>query len=252
MQERINKSPIWFPADWPAPVNIHAGTTTRVGGFSISPYSSLNLAGHVDDDPDNVSRNRQKVIYELNLPGEPVWLTQVHGNNVINISTGEITQQADGAYTNTSGHVCVVLTADCLPLLICDQGGKEAAAIHIGWRGYSKDIVSSALKMFTAKPEKLMAWIGPYIHSEYYEVGEEVRSACLNIAVDAAQTFQPAREGHWYANLDLLVRYQLEFLGLTNIYGGKYCTYRDANLFYSYRRDGNTGRVASMIWMDSF
>lgn len=251
MQKKTVSTRIWIPASWPAPDNIHAGTTTRNGGFSGGPYSTLNLAGHVGDDPVDVSRNRQRVITELALPSDPMWLEQVHGNNVIDILSNN-RQGSDGAYTNQSNYVCAVLTADCLPLLITDINGKEIAAIHIGWRGFASNIIASALEMFTARPGNLLAWIGPYIYPEHYEVGDEVRDACLNITPGATQAFQPARTDHWYANLELLVRLQLAEKGLIKVFGGDYCTYRHIDCFYSYRREAVTGRVATMIWMDSF
>lgn len=251
MQKKIPDSS-WLPADWDAPDNIHAGTTTRLGGVSTGSYTSFNLADHVGDSDLHVSQNRKQLISDLELPSEPVWLNQVHGNNVINIATDNKKQSADGAYSNSVNHVCVVLTADCLPVLLCDNDGKEIAAIHVGWRGYSNDIIYAAIKKFTTGPEKLMAWLGPYIHSEYYEVGPEVMHACTKLSADAARAFQPASNGHWYADLGKLVRIQLLKNGLSNINGGNFCTFRDSDYFYSYRRDGITGRIASMIWMDSF
>lgn len=252
MRKNTASPPFWIPANWPAPENIHAGTTIRKGGISNKPYDSLNLAQHVGDDPDSVFHNRQKVVTDLGLPNEPVWLEQVHGNRIIDIARTKDTANADGAYTNRSNHVCVVMTADCLPLLITDKNGREIAAIHVGWRGYASNIVGSALGMFKNKPENLLAWTGPCIHAEHYEVDNTVRDACLNITPLAIQAFKPSRKGHWYANLELLVRNQLGESGLLDVFGGDYCTYRDVDIFYSYRRDGSTGRIATMIWMDSF
>ena len=242
---------IWLPADWPVPENIHAGSTTRSGGISKSPYDSLNLAAHVGDDVKNVLHNRQLLINKLNLPAEPAWLEQVHGCRIIDPADATKKGQADGAYTRCANHVCVVLTADCLPLLICDRGGHETAAIHIGWRGYAKNIIAFAIKAFSQHPRNLLAWIGPCISAGYYEVGAEVREACMINNRESSDAFTPSRKGHWFADIQLLVRLQLRNCGLDNIFGGEYCTYRDRELFYSYRRDGITGRIASMIWMDS-
>lgn len=244
-------SVIWLPADWPVPDNIHAGHTTRRGGISQSPYDSLNLAAHVGDDEKNVLHNRQLLINKLNLPAEPAWLEQIHGCRIIDPADAIKKRPADGACTMCAHHVCVVLTADCLPLLICDRNGHEIAAIHIGWRGYAKNIIAAAIKSFSQQPQNLLAWIGPCISAEHYEVGKEVRQACMVINNESSDAFTPSRKDHWFADIQLLVRLQLRRCGLDNIFGGEYCTYRDRELFYSYRRDGVTGRIASMIWMDS-
>lgn len=241
----------WIAADWPVPGHVYAGSTTRCGGISQPPYDSLNLAAHVGDKDKNVSHNRQRLINELQLPAEPAWLEQQHGCEIIDAAATGKKRRADGAYTNITGHVCVVLTADCLPLLICDRDGDEIAAIHIGWRGYTKKIITAAIKTFRQRPENLLAWIGPCISAGQYEVGNEVRQACLSVSETSAIAFTPSRKDHWYADIQLLVRLQLQEYGLENVFGGQYCTYVDKSLFYSYRRDRDTGRTASMIWMDS-
>ena len=241
----------WLAADWPAPENIHAGCTTRGGGTSRFAYDSLNLAAHVGDDERNVLHNRRFLIDRLNLPAEPVWLEQKHGCRIINPVDAIKERQADGMYTDCVGHVCVVLTADCLPLLICDRSGQEIAAIHIGWRGYAKNIVAAAIKTFRQHPRNLLAWIGPCISARHYEVGREVRDACVVINKESSSAFSPSRKDHWFADIQLLVRFQLRACGLENISGGEFCTFTDKELFYSFRRDGVTGRMASLIWMDS-
>jgi YfiH family protein len=189
----------------------------------------MNLASHVDDNPEHVSQNRFLLRDQLSLPGEPFWLRQVH--------------------TNKQDQICAVLTADCLPLLLCNTSGTEIAAIHIGWRGFSRNIITSALNAFSAEPQELMAWIGPYISARHYEVGAEVRTACLKIINDPEGAFIPGRPGHWFADMQSLVRQQLQSTGLQKLYGGENCTYSDYQHFYSYRRDGVTGRMASLIWM---
>lgn len=249
MRKKTANPDFWLPARWPAPANIHAGTTTRAGGTSPGAYATLNLAGHVNDDPRHVTHNRELLVTELDLPREPAWLRQVHGNKVVNIATDAVTTPADGAYANETGYVCAILTADCLPLLLCAASGREIAAVHIGWRGFSKNIIAAALGRFTTPPDQLMAWIGPYIHAKHYEVGMEVRIACLDAAPGADLAFGASRTGHWYADLGRLVRYQLEQQGVNYIHGGEYCTCEDAERFYSYRRDSVTGRTASLIWM---
>ena len=240
----------WIPADWPVPEHVQAGTTTRIGGYSRGTYASMNLASHVDDNPDYVFQNRILIREQLSLPDEPLWLQQIHSNKVINLAKENVNQPADGAYTNKHNQICVVLTADCLPLLLCNTTGTEIAAIHIGWRGFSRNIITSALNAFTAKPQELMAWIGPYISAKHYEVGEEVRTACLKLINDTNTVFRPARPGHWFADMQGLVRQQLQTAGVHEIFGGDNCTYTDYQHFYSYRRDGITGRVASFIWMN--
>lgn len=240
----------WIPADWPAPEHVHAGATTRIGGYSRGTYSSMNLACHVDDNPEHVSQNRILLRERLSLPDEPLWLQQIHSNKVINLATENINQPADGAHTNQQNQICVVLTADCLPLLLCNPAGTEIAAIHIGWRGFSSNIIGNALNAFSAKPQELMAWIGPCISANHYEVGEEVRAACLKIINDPGGALIPGRPGHWFADIQRLVRHQLLSTGVQKFHGGEYCTYTDYQHFYSCRRDGITGRVASLIWMN--
>jgi hypothetical protein len=239
----------WIPADWPAPKHIHAGSTTRIGGYSHGTWSGMNLAMHVGDNVDNVYQNRILLKEFLSLPGEPHWLEQIHSNNIMNLASDTIQQPADGAYTNHHNQICVVLTADCLPLLLCNTAGTEVAAIHIGWRGFSKNIISSALNIFSAKPQDLIAWIGPYISANHYEVGEEVRTTCLHIINNPGDAFIRSRSGHWFADMQKLVRLQLISSGVQEIHGGQYCTYADNQHFFSYRRDGITGRIASLIWM---
>jgi YfiH family protein len=239
----------WIPADWPAPANIHAGTTTRIGGYSHGAYAAMNLAQHVGDNPDHVFRNRMVLREFLSLPGEPQWLEQTHSNRVIQPGRDRTHQAADGAYTSQPDLVCAILTADCLPLLLCNSAGTEIAAVHVGWRSFSKNIVHAALNMFTGKPENLLAWTGPCISALHYEVGDEVRSACLQIINNPDGAFTAGRPGHWFADLRKLVTQQLSELGVHRIYGGEYCTYTDNRHFYSYRRDGITGRVATLIWM---
>ena len=248
--EKINKIG-WIAANWPALDHIHAGTTTRIGGASGIPYDSFNLADHVGDNQKNVSHNRKLLRNQLNLPAEPYWLQQVHGNRVIAAKIANSAEPADGIVTDQTNIVCTVLTADCLPLLLRNVHGTQIAAIHVGWRGFSKNIITNAIETFAENRENIIAWLGPCIGASHYEIDDEVRNACLNICGAAEHAFNPGRDGHWFADLHRLAKYQLAHLGIENIYGGGYCTYGDANLFFSYRRDGITGRMASLIWMDS-
>lgn len=240
----------WIEANWNAPPRIRAGTTTRIGGTSKPPFNTFNLAGHVGDSEETVVANRRRLVSLLNLPTEPCWPKQVHGNRVIHSRQLTEFPHADGTWTNREGVVCAVLTADCLPLLLCDRKGQLVAAVHVGWRGLSSNIVGSAFNSINVDPANLLAWIGPYISAEYYEIGADVRSACLKVVPDAANAFIPSRTSHWHADLGLMVRMQLTDAGVTDISESGYCTYNDPHRFYSYRRDGKTGRTASLIWID--
>ena len=244
---RVNN---WIPADWPAPSHIHAGSTTRLAGHSLPPFDGFNLAGHVGDKPDAVVENRLQLREQLNLPAEPAWLKQQHGNKVIELNK-EQPDRADGAYTDVTGKVCAVLTADCIPLLLCNRSGSEIAALHIGWRGLCKRIIKRGLSMFEAAPHELLAWVGPHISQENYEVGVEVVAACSAIWPETQAAILPSRTDHWRLSLSQLVKTELLLLGVTNLYDCKQCTCANKDLFYSHRRDGVTGRTASLIWMDS-
>ena len=240
----------WIPASWPAPSHIHAGTTTRTGGISPAPYDTLNLADHVGDKPACVTHNRTLLCTSLGLTVVPSWLQQEHGNRIINLADTHATLRGDGAYTTRKNQICAVLTADCLPLLLCDIQGTQIAAVHIGWRGYSRNIIAKAISRFTCRKPDLLAWIGPSISASNYEVGAEVRIACLQVTGDPDVGFLPTRKNYWHADLAGLVRYQLQACGVSNINGVNHCTLTDVERFYSHRRDGVTGRMASLIWMD--
>jgi len=235
--------------DWPAPGHVHAATSTRTGGVSDGPWASLNLAAHVQDDPAAVRENRRRLRQALDLPAEPLWLTQVHGTV---IATGHNTPgcEADGSYTDQAGTVCAVLTADCLPVLLCDRDGRELAAVHAGWRGLAGGVLEAALARFSAPPEQLLAWLGPAIGPAAFEVGAEVRAAFLDEDPGAEAAFRPVRPGHWLADLYSLARRRLARCGVTAVYGGGLCTWQDAGRFYSYRREPVTGRMATLIWRD--
>ena len=241
----------WISADWPAPPSVHAGCTTRQGGVSDAPYDSLNLGDHVGDVFDAVTKNRALLKQHRALPAEPVWLKQVHGNNVINAACTHGVSEADASFSHDSGVVCTVMTADCLPILLCDKGGSVVAAVHAGWRGLADGVIDATLLHMGVSASKLMAWLGPAIGPSMFEVGNEVRERFISVDHNAAEAFIPSRQGHWLADLYQLARQRLVEFGVRDIYGGHWCTYTDKSRFYSYRRDGVTGRMASLIWLDA-
>jgi len=250
MQKKINDIS-WIAADWPAPEWIHAGTTTRIGGESSSPYDTFNLAQHVGDEKKNVILNRQQLRKQLHLLSEPCWLKQIHANKIINAQSNVLTETADGAYANKINTICVVLTADCLPLLLSDKQGTAIAAIHIGWRSFSKNIIENALDKFSVARHQLMAWLGPCISADHYEIDATVYNVTKKIFTGAEECFTETHRGHWLMDLKQLVNKQLIALQVGHIYTSPYCTYSDQTRFFSHRRDGTSGRMASLIWMDS-
>ncbi len=236
----------WLIPDWPAPTNIRAGTSLRHGGVSLPPYASLNLGDHVGDDPAAVAENRQR----LKLPSEPVWLEQTHSPRIINAAHCTDGQnKADGSYSTQANIICAVLTADCLPLLICNKQGTQVAAVHAGWRGLASGIIEATLKKFTDDCSELLIWLGPAIGPDNYEVGNDLRQIFMahDPAANAAFT---AQKETWHMDIYHLARQRLQTLGITAIYGGNHCCYREQEQFYSYRRDGITGRMASLIWRE--
>lgn len=233
--------------DWPAPAVVRAATTTRQGGVSEGPWYSLNLGDQVDDALPAVIENRRRLVSQLELPAEPLWLRQVHGTQV---ARGEGAGRcADARLSEVPGRVCVVLTADCLPVLFCNRYGTRVAAAHAGWRGLLAGVLESTISAFDDAPADLMAWLGPAIGQDAFEVGDEVRGAFGAADIAALEHFRYRRAGHWLADLYGLARQRLGGAGVTEVYGGDYCTFSDGGRFYSYRRDGVTGRMASLIWL---
>lgn len=247
-----NKNESWLPAEWPAPAHVMAGTTTRLGGYSMPPFDGFNLALHVGDDPEAVHKNRDHLKTFLDLPSEPLWLEQSHSDRVINADTPVNSVTADAVYTSRADFVCTVMTADCIPVLICNKTGTEIAAIHAGWRGLCARIINKTLDYFTTRPDDLIAWLGPHISSDHYEVGDDVRNACLNSQPESITgVFKKNRNGRWQADLCLLAGIQLADAGLTQIYTSNMCTYQNRESLFSFRRENKTGRVASLIWIDN-
>ena len=239
--------------NWPAPANVKAAVSTRLGGYSEGCYASLNVGDHVGDNEQHVLQNRACFWQVAQMPAEPVWLQQVHGTRVLTLNRANHNshhgQQADGSITTDSGVVCTVMTADCLPLLLCDSAGRQVAAVHAGWRGLCDGIIEQAVAQF-ANTAEVLAYLGPAISQSAFEVGPEVRAAFISSAAEAEQAFVPGAAGKWQADLYLLARQRLQAAGVFQIYGGDYCTYAQQELFFSYRRDGKTGRMAASIWLD--
>lgn len=235
--------------DWPAPERVRAWSTTRSGGESAGPFASLNLGDHVGDDPHCVARNRARVLDRLSLPAEPLWLSQVHGCEVAQAGNAPRGCVADAAMARAPGQVCAVLTADCLPLLLCDRAGSSVAAVHAGWRGLAAGVVEQAVGALGADPGQVLAWLGPAIGPDAFEVGTEVRDLFLAADPGAGEAFRPGAEGRWLTDLGVLAVRRLERIGVRAVFGGGLCTYSDPSRFFSYRRDGVTGRMASLIWL---
>jgi YfiH family protein len=241
----------WLVPEWPAPPWVRACTTTRHGGVSAGPYASLNLAAHVGDAPKDVAENRRRLMAALHLPVMPLWLKQVHGTAVVNAIAAKPNCEGDGSYTDRPGAVCTVLTADCLPLLLCDSGGTRVAAVHVGWRGLLNGIIENAVRELCLPGVQVLAWLGPAIGPEAFEVGEEVRAAFIAADSAAVAAFRPASAGRWWADIYGLARQRLARVHVDKVYGDHWCTVNDVERFYSYRRDGVTGRMASLIWLDT-
>lgn len=239
----------WLPAGWPAVPWVRAGTTLRTGGSSVGAFASLNLADHVGDRPEAVWANRAQVRSALHLPSEPCWLRQVHGTQVLQAG-GSIYGAADAIVASRYGLVCAILTADCLPVLFCDTCGTRVAAAHAGWRGLAAGVLEQTVAALGCDPGSLFAWLGPAIGADAYEVGAEVRACFVRSDRAADAAFRPSREGHYLADLYGLARARLQAVGVDKIYGGSRCTFSEPAQFFSYRRDGACGRMASLIWLD--
>ena len=248
----MTASPVGLIApDWPAPPSVRAITTTRSGGESASPYDSLNLGIGTGDTPAVVARNRARVRTSLGLDHDPCWLDQVHGSNVVRAARYVCAPRADASIGEAGSPPCVVLTADCLPVVLCDTSGTRVGIAHAGWRGLASGVIARCIEFMDRPGRELLAWLGPAIGPESYEVGSEVRDACLAAAPGARSAFvpSPARTGHWLANLYAIAACQLASLGVGHTYGGGFCTYGDKRRFFSHRRDGVTGRFATLAWV---
>jgi len=238
----------WIEPDWPVKSNIHAAVTLRSGGLSKGVFQSLNPALHVNDNSETVLANRKAIAQMLNLPSNPIWLEQVHSDRVIKIDKNTAVQQADASYTDQADVVSVVMTADCLPVLLASSDGTEIAAVHAGWRGLLAGVIANTAAMF--KTDNIIAWLGPAIGADCFEVGGEVKSSFINKSVQFSSAFKQKSEEKYLADIYQLATIDLAALGITQVYGGGFCTVTDKERFYSYRRDGETGRMATFIWRD--
>jgi len=241
----------WIDAQWPAPPNVRAISTTRIGGTSKGPYEGLNLALHVDDDEAAVRENRRLLSSSLTLPHEPAWLNQVHGTEVVAAESSTQSASADGSFAVQSSNVCVVMTADCLPVLFCDRAGTRVAAAHAGWRGLAGGVLQATIRALNCDPAQILAWMGPAIEQDAFEVGSEVRQQFVNADARHAESFVQNPHGRWQADLYGLARRTLERSGVGAVFGGGFKCFADRARFFSYRRDQRTGRMASLIWLQN-
>ncbi|SEQ51663.1 conserved hypothetical protein [Ectothiorhodospira magna] len=237
-----------YPA-WPAPTGVCAVSTTRHGGISASPFHSLNLGLHTGDDPEAVHHNRHLLRHHLALPQDPCWLEQKHGIHVVEAGQYQTPPAADAVVAFAPGPACVVMTADCLPVLFCDSAGSRVGAAHAGWRGLANGVLEATVQALDCPPGELLAWLGPCIGADAFEVGDEVRQTFLQQAPATRQAFVPSPTGRWLADLQQLARHRLTACGVARITAEPACTFRDRHRFYSYRRDGRCGRMASLIWL---
>ena len=248
--------PSWLGPDWPVPQSVRAVFTLRAGGVSVGPYASLNVGAHVQDDPQAVAENRRRIAAAFELPTEPAWLTQVHGAEVVRLGTQvQANLTADAVVTRQAGCVCAIQVADCLPVLFAARDGSVVGAAHAGWRGLAAGVLEGTVAAMGVPPGQLWAWIGPGIGAANFEVGAEVRDSLVaaagaTAAAEVEAAFVANARGRWQCDLVALARQRLAACGLTAIHGGQWCTFSSAERFFSYRRDGRTGRMAALIWLD--
>lgn len=244
----------WIVPDWPAPAAVKALVTKRAGGHSRGACAGLNLGSHVGDDPEAVAANRVWLRQQAGLPTDPVWLTQVHGTVCLDLSSvgTETAPEADASMTRVPGQVCAILTADCLPVILCSDDGTAVGAAHAGWRGLLSGVIEATAEAMAQPGACLMAWLGPAIGPSAFEVGAEVREAFMVEDAASGSAFKPRSEaeGKWLCDIYALARLRLARLGIHRVYGGDLCTYRETEQFFSYRRDKQTGRMATLIWID--
>ena len=241
----------YLPVDWPAPAGVRAWQTTRAGGVSAGGFASLNLGANVADASDHVAENRSRMVAELHMPAEPAWIRLVHGTHVLRVTEPVTGEEADAVYTNQAGMPLFIPTADCLPVLLASKNGREVGGAHAGWRGLAAGVIENTVAVFEAEPQELIAWLGPAIGPQHFEVGSEVFDAFVALDPACASAFKPgAISGKFFADIFELGRLALKRAGVSAIYGGGVCTYSDPR-FYSFRRQGvESGRMASVIWIE--
>ena len=244
----MRELPLIVP-DWPAPANVRAAMTTRVGGFSRGPFESFNLGQQTEDDPDAVAGNRRRLKARFGLEREPAWLHQVHGKDIVRADAVSEPPAADASWTDQPGAACVVLVADCLPVLFCDRAGTRVAAAHGGWRGLASGILETTVAAMDTEPGELLAWLGAAIGPEMFEVGPEVRKAFVERWPETAAAFRAGNGDRQLCDIYAIARIQLHALGVDAVYGGEHCTVSQPDTFYSFRRDGLTGRMAGLAWL---
>ncbi len=243
-------TPSWIVPEWPAPSSVRALSTLRSGGASAAPYASLNLGDHVGDSAEAVAENRRCLAAAAGVPTEPSWLKQVHGTQVADLDAEDPSSPADASFARKPRRVCAILTADCLPVLLAADSGNLVAAAHAGWRGLAGGVIEALVQALPVPPVKLMAWLGPAIGPQHFEVGVEVREALVARDSGAEEAFTSNTRGRFMADLGKLARRRLEALGIHRIYGGGQCTFAAGDRFFSHRRDGVTGRQTTLIWLD--
>lgn len=246
----------WIEPPWPAPPEVRALSTQRAGGASAAPFASLNLGAHVGDRAEAVAENRRRLRDLARLPSEPVWLSQQHGVEVLDLDGppkapgADAPCAADASCARSPGRICAILTADCLPVLLASDSGAGVAAAHAGWRGLAAGVIEATVRALALPPSSLLAWLGPGIGPGHFEIGAEVREALLRADPQAREAFVPNARGRYMADLGALARRRLQRLGIERIYGGDVCTYASPHGYFSHRRDGRTGRQATLIWLE--
>lgn len=235
-------------ADWAVPAGVHAVTTTRLGGVSQPPFDSFNLGDHVGDDRQAVNRNRQRLMQLAALPASPLWLQQTHSTQVIDADDWQAGIAGDAIMSDRANVVCAILTADCLPVCLCDRQTGKVAAIHAGWRGLANGIIEATISRMQVNPAQLSAWLGPAIGPRQFEVGNDVYQAFTQADTQTGKAFELQQNGRYLADIYQLARQCLTTSGVVQVDGGEYCTVSDPKTFYSYRRDGQTGRMATLLW----
>lgn len=241
----------FFIPNWPVPSHIKSIQTLRVGGKSEGKYNSFNLATHVNDETHSINSNRD--LLNQHLPSSPHWLNQTHSVDVIELPS--LTLNADASYTKDTNTVCVIQTADCLPLLVTNKKGTMVAAIHAGWRGLLNGVIENTIHKMNMPPNELLVWLGPAISQKHFEVGADVKNSFCEKDQEAEKAFRAISDQKWLADIYHLAKLRLKASGVTDIYGGSetddYCTFANEADYFSYRRDGETGRMASLIWIES-